>query len=222
MIHALKSSPKQRLLALIVGILTCLSASYGRSEEDSPEPPWLSPAGLEDPARNAHAGGVDQGQPALQQQTPHRQFHDPGGPDGIPGRESNELASRSLADERNTSAVRLVALQGFAVGVLVSLFLVLIALFLLVLANGRLVARQTVPQSQSASEADSTTKESPIVAHDSPTTRPAEPPKPARSTVVTGQPVAPVQGRSERGGVFQHILEQNIQLRRVFYADTAG
>jgi hypothetical protein len=186
MIHGLKSSPNQRLLALIVGILTCLGASYGRSEEVSPEPPRSSqtcPADLEDPAPNTHA---------------------------------------ERADERYSSSVRLVALQGFAVGVLVSLFLVLIALFLLVLANGRLVARQTVPQSQSASEADSTTKESPVVAHDSPTTRPAEPPKPARSTVVTGQPVAPIQGRSERGGVFQQILEQNIQLRRVFYADTAG
>jgi len=118
----------------------------------------------------------------------------------------------------------LVALQGFAVGVLVSLLLVLIALLLLVLANGRLLASQTAPQSQAESEVRSTTKESPVAAHDSPTTRPAEPQvKPTRSAVAAGPSVAPVQGRSsERGGVFQQILEQNIQLRRVFYADTAG
>lgn len=121
--------------------------------------------------------------------------------------------------------MRLVALQGFAVGVLVSLFLVLTALLLLVLANGRLLASQTAPQPQAESEVRSTPREPepPVAAHDAPTTKPAEPQvKPARPAVAAGPSVAPIQGRSERGGVFQQILEQNIQLRRVFYADTAG
>lgn len=191
MIHGPKSSAKQRLTAVVVGILTCLGASYGRCEGDSLGLP--QPQGM---------GARFESQPL-----PEARFEPSTlGLTEAPSPEHNP-ASRSVAEERYASAVRLVALQGFAVGMLVSLFLVLIALLLLVLANGRVTARQPAP---AETEARSATKASPAVAQKPPTTPPANPPG------------APLQVRSERGGVFQQILEQNIQLRRVFYADTAG
>lgn len=194
MIHGPKSSAKQRLTAVVVGILTCLGASYGLCEGDSLGLPQLQGMDARFESQPLPEARFEPSTPGLTE---------------APSPEHNP-ASPPVAEERYASAVRLVALQGFAVGMLVSLFLVLIALLLLVLANGRVAARQPATPAQAETEARSATKASPAVAQKPPTTPPANPPG------------APLQVRSERGGVFQQILEQNIQLRRVFYADTAG
>jgi hypothetical protein len=134
----------------------------------------------------------------------------------------NEQVSPSPPAERHSSAVRLIALQSFAAGVLVSLFLVVIALLLVVLTNGRAAAGQAVPPSQAQPAMHSAAKESPVIVEDCQTTAPRKQPRPARSKVVTDQPKASIQDRSGPAGVFQQILEENIQLRRVFCGDAAA